>query len=248
MCGISGIEFLVIIVAAIIILGPEKLPDAMRAAGKLAREVRRIRGDLGDVTKEIRSQVNVADLQKQLVKELDIDRARSSMKDAESEIDALRARLNKDLNAPAAALLEDVTKSADDSATPDAAGTDTPGMDLLESIEGPAAPTTEGPTPSASASAAPPSDGMPQIRPAKGAFSQQDSLEAAAAPAGPPLRVRSTAKGAPSAPTTESAESTGPSAGLSTGPSAGLSTGPSAGLSTGPSAGLSIDDAPESAE
>lgn len=133
MCGISGSEFLIIIVAAIIIMGPEKLPDLMRMAGKLARDVRRIRGDLGDVTKEIRSQVNVKDLQDQLTKELEIDRARERMREAESEVDALRARMKKKIDVgadaqassgvptirPAAGALaqgEDPEPSVDDSA------------------------------------------------------------------------------------------------------------------------------------
>lgn len=146
MCGISGSEFLIIIVAAIIIMGPEKLPDLMRMAGKLARDVRRIRGDLGDVTKEIRSQVNVKDLQDQLTKELEIDRARERMREAESEVDALRARMKKKIDVgadaqassgvpsirPAVGALaqgEEVAPSVDDSAFGDSTidgGTDAP--------------------------------------------------------------------------------------------------------------------------
>jgi Tat protein translocase TatB subunit len=95
MCGISGFELVVILAAAIIFLGPERLPDMMRAVGRLARELRRLRGDLGQVTREITSQVGVDDLKDTVRETLNVDRVRSRMKDAESEIDAIRARLKR---------------------------------------------------------------------------------------------------------------------------------------------------------
>lgn len=181
MCGISGIEFLVIIVAAIIILGPEKLPDAMRLVGKLAREARRLRGNLGDVTDELRSQVNVGDIQRKLVQDLDIDRARERMKDAESEIDAIRARMNQKLQSPATNMLGDIggaqtlAGATDEETDADAANTE------------PATANTEPATANAS------NDGLPQIRPAAGQVEQTP----------PPRRVTSRAKGAPTPPRPE---------------------------------------------
>lgn len=52
MCGVSGIEFVVILVVAVIVLGPERLPEAMRTLGKMARELRKITDDFSDVRDE----------------------------------------------------------------------------------------------------------------------------------------------------------------------------------------------------
>lgn len=49
MCGVSGIEFLIILVAAVVFLGPDRLPEAMRTLGKLMREVRKVTGELSNV-------------------------------------------------------------------------------------------------------------------------------------------------------------------------------------------------------
>lgn len=95
MCGISGFELVVILAAAIIFLGPERLPDMMRAAGRLARELRRLRGDLGQVTREITGSVGVDELKNTVRDTLDVDRVRTRMQEAESEIDAIRARLKR---------------------------------------------------------------------------------------------------------------------------------------------------------
>ncbi len=40
--SLSGVEFLVIALFAFLVLGPEKLPDAMRRAGKLLGEIRKV--------------------------------------------------------------------------------------------------------------------------------------------------------------------------------------------------------------
>ena len=40
--SLSGVEFLVIALFAFLVLGPEKLPDAMRRAGRLLGEVRKV--------------------------------------------------------------------------------------------------------------------------------------------------------------------------------------------------------------
>ena len=183
MCGISGVELLVIIVAAIIILGPDKLPELMRMAGRLARDLRRLRGDLGEVTRELRSQVNVQDLQKELTRELEVDRARERMKEAESEIDAIRSRLNKKVELPPVG--EDGKPLRRLSGAP----LETP---LPASIEGDPA---EAATPD-----------LPSVRPAAGTVAQGESLSEGDTPADrasdptPPPRVRSTAVGAPATP------------------------------------------------
>lgn len=52
MCGVSGIEFMVILVVAVIVLGPDRLPEAMRTLGKMARELRKITDDFSDVRDE----------------------------------------------------------------------------------------------------------------------------------------------------------------------------------------------------
>ena len=42
MFGVSGVEFLVILLVALIVLGPEKLPDAVRKTGRVVGELRRM--------------------------------------------------------------------------------------------------------------------------------------------------------------------------------------------------------------
>lgn len=66
MCGVSGPELIVIVVAAVIILGPERLPEVMRTVGRLLREVRRLTGDLGKMTDDVRGSVSVDELKRQL--------------------------------------------------------------------------------------------------------------------------------------------------------------------------------------
>lgn len=48
MFGMSFTELLIIAVLALILLGPDKLPDAARSAGKLMRELRRATDDIKD--------------------------------------------------------------------------------------------------------------------------------------------------------------------------------------------------------
>jgi sec-independent protein translocase protein TatB len=100
MCGISGFELVVILAAAIIFLGPERLPDMMRTVGKVARELRKLRGDLGQVTREITQSTGVDDLKEQLKESLEVDRVRERVKGAESEIDLIRARLKRQVEIP----------------------------------------------------------------------------------------------------------------------------------------------------
>jgi sec-independent protein translocase protein TatB len=48
MFGISGFELVIVLVLALILLGPERLPDAAKTFGKVMREVRRATDDLKD--------------------------------------------------------------------------------------------------------------------------------------------------------------------------------------------------------
>lgn len=57
MFNVSGPEFLIVLVVALIVLGPDKLPDALRKAGRLFAEVRRITSGLQD---ELRDALNEA--------------------------------------------------------------------------------------------------------------------------------------------------------------------------------------------
>ncbi len=99
MCGISGVEFVVIIAAAIIFLGPDRLPEMMRAAGRAVQELRRLKGNLGEVTREIREATGVDELRKDIAAELQLDRARERVTEAEHEIDAIRSRLRSRMSA-----------------------------------------------------------------------------------------------------------------------------------------------------
>ena len=129
MCGISGFELVVILAAAIIFLGPERLPDMMRSVGKLARELRRLRGDLGQVTREITSQVGVDDLKDTVRETLEVDRVRSRMKEAESEIDAIRARLKRPAGIEEAGGPKDSPPSEEEALDPDGASATPAGED-----------------------------------------------------------------------------------------------------------------------
>lgn len=117
MCGVSGIELLVIVAIAVIVVGPERLPELMRSAGKMMRQVRALTGDLGQVTREIQSTVNIEEIRKQLREEMQIERARFRQLAQETEIDAIRARKPKPSTTP---------ESSASAALPDASGDDMP--------------------------------------------------------------------------------------------------------------------------
>jgi sec-independent protein translocase protein TatB len=92
MCGISGVELVVIVAVAIVIMGPERLPEMMRNLGRLMREVRRMTGDLGQVTREIQSSVSMEDMRRQIREELKGERERFRRLAEEVEIDQIKAR------------------------------------------------------------------------------------------------------------------------------------------------------------
>lgn len=52
MCGVSGVELVVILVIAVVVLGPDRLPELMRTLGRLTREVRKATGELTSVRDE----------------------------------------------------------------------------------------------------------------------------------------------------------------------------------------------------
>ncbi len=59
MFNVSGPEILIILVVALIVLGPDKLPDAARKIGGVMREVRRISSGFQDEVRDALSDVDV---------------------------------------------------------------------------------------------------------------------------------------------------------------------------------------------
>jgi len=173
MCGVSGVELLVVIVAAVILLGPDRLPELMRWLGRAMREVRSLTGDLTKVRDEIRSTVSMDDLRAQVREELQLERAREARKDAESEIDAIRKRLK------AAVDDEEAPKPEPASAPADAAIADEVPAAPAEPAH-PASPDAPA-EPSTPAAPAPASDPLAaagvKIRPAAGSVAHQDGLD-----------------------------------------------------------------------
>jgi sec-independent protein translocase protein TatB len=173
----SGIELLVVLAVAVIFVGPEHLPEMFRSAGKLMREVRRMTGDIGQVTREIRSSVNIDDIRNQLKAEMAAERERFRLLSQELEIDALKARKStttqSSARAPAlmtgAAVASDTPAPAPaaDSGAPVAA--DMPSADVASSAGIMDTDPSDAPLPP-----------LPTIRPARHA------VEAAAATAAPP--------------------------------------------------------------
>jgi sec-independent protein translocase protein TatB len=66
--SLSGVEFIVIAVFAFLVLGPEKLPDAMRKAGRALGEVRKITAGFQE---EVRAAVAEAEAATRLPDDLD---------------------------------------------------------------------------------------------------------------------------------------------------------------------------------
>lgn len=95
MCGVSGVELLLILVVAVVVLGPERLPEVARQLGRAMREVRKVTNEFTKVTNDVRSQVNVDELRAQLRREMQTERARAVKTEVTSEIDAIRAAMRE---------------------------------------------------------------------------------------------------------------------------------------------------------
>jgi sec-independent protein translocase protein TatB len=149
MCGISGFEFTVIMIAAIIVLGPEKLPELLRMFGKLTKQIRRWKGDLGDIAKDVQSSLPVDQIRKEMSEGLDLERARTHLKETESEIDALRSRLKAKVAEEEADIERVMSGDAKASAAANSASTPDPTLDA------PAEPALDAPSSEGSAAAGP---------------------------------------------------------------------------------------------
>ncbi len=66
--GIGGFELLVIMLLAVIVLGPERLMRVMREAGKLVRNLKAYFSAFND---ELKSELDVLDELKEVKKDLD---------------------------------------------------------------------------------------------------------------------------------------------------------------------------------
>ncbi len=66
--GIGGFELLVIMLLAVIVLGPERLTRVMREAGKLIRNLKSYFSAFND---ELKSELDVLDELKEVKKDLD---------------------------------------------------------------------------------------------------------------------------------------------------------------------------------
>ncbi len=80
MFDIGSTEFLFIIIIAIIVLGPEKLPDALKTTGKMIGKMKRM---WRDATADIR-------------KEIELEEMKEEMQKYKEELKKLQEQVNKD--------------------------------------------------------------------------------------------------------------------------------------------------------
>ncbi|TFH75830.1 twin-arginine translocase subunit TatB [Gammaproteobacteria bacterium LSUCC0112] len=150
MFDISFIELLVVFVVALLVLGPEKLPGAVRTG---ALWIGRAKRSFGKVKAEIEQQLNADDIRRQLHNEsimADIEKARKGadqlVKDTRKELDKTQQGLNKSVSsvlaAPDPTPVAVVTNSAVE------------GMPTYQPATPSAAPETEAITDAASSDAA----------------------------------------------------------------------------------------------
>jgi len=82
MLDIGSTEFLFIIIVAIIVLGPDKLPDALKTTGRLIGKAKRM---WRDATADIR-------------RELELEEMKEEMQKYKEELKKLQEQINKDTN------------------------------------------------------------------------------------------------------------------------------------------------------
>jgi len=116
MFDISFIELLVIFVVALLVLGPEKLPGAVRTG---ALWLGRAKRSFSKVKAEIEQQLNTDDIRRQLHNEsilADIEKARKNadqlVKDTRKELDKTQDDINKSINTALTVESPVVTNSA----------------------------------------------------------------------------------------------------------------------------------------
>ena len=82
MFDIGSTEFLFIVIIAIIVLGPEKLPEALKTTGKFIGRLKRM---WRDATADIR-------------REIELEEMKEEMKKYKEELKKLQEQINKDTN------------------------------------------------------------------------------------------------------------------------------------------------------
>ena len=70
MCGISGFEFVVILVIALLVLGPEKIPEILRFFGGVMRQVKELSVEVTKLKSDMLSSPQVEELKKQIRAEI----------------------------------------------------------------------------------------------------------------------------------------------------------------------------------
>ena len=91
MCGVSGLELVIILAVALIVLGPDKLPDVLRFLGGVMREVRRVTGEVGRLRSDLTQSPQVEELRRQIRAELQMERTRPGRADELAAVDAIKA-------------------------------------------------------------------------------------------------------------------------------------------------------------
>ncbi len=81
--SLSGVEFLVIALFAFLVLGPEKLPDAMRRAGRLLGEIRKVTSGFQEEVRAAMAEAEAATKLPEGFSDLDADTAASAATDDE---------------------------------------------------------------------------------------------------------------------------------------------------------------------
>lgn len=70
MCGISGFEFVVILVIALLVLGPEKIPEILRFFGGVMRQVKELSGEVNRLKTDMLTSPQMEELKNQIRAEI----------------------------------------------------------------------------------------------------------------------------------------------------------------------------------